>query len=117
MAESGRNFVGAKAIRRQSPNVTSTKPEKHGAKATRVPLFLASSREARDELLAKLADWRRRYHTARKALGVYLTKVASCAEPDLALFEDQEKPVLPVFPWGTYQLRLRLAVPCHPPPG
>ena len=117
MAEAGRRFVGPRSIQRQSPNVTSKKPEKHGAKQVRVPLFLASSREARDELLAKLADWRQRYRAAREALAVYLTKVASNAEPDLAFFEDQDKPTPPLFPWGTYQLRLRLAVPCHPPPG
>jgi len=119
--EAGRHFVGAQSVKRQSPNVTSKTPEKHGAKCVRVPIFLTSSKEMRAELLAKLHDWRARYDAARKTLGVYLGKKASGEAPDLGLVEDREEPKPeepkpPVFPWGTYLLRLKLGVPCHPPP-
>ncbi len=114
--EAGRHFVGAQSVKRQSPNVTSKTPEKHGAKCVRVPIFLTSSKEMRAELLAKLHDWRARYDAARKALRVYLRKKASDEAPDLALFEDQEEPKPPLFPWGTYLLPLRLGVACQPPP-
>ena len=117
LAEGGRRFVGARSVLRQSPDVRSKKPERHGSKLTRIPLFLASSREARDELLAKLRHWRARYDEARRSLRAYLARMASGEAPDLALFEDREEMKPPLFPWGTYQLRLRLAVPCHPPPG
>ncbi len=116
LAGEGRSFVGARSVLRQSPNVQSTKPEQHGAKLTRIPLFLSSSREAREELLAKLMDWRGRYRTARLALVAYFMETAPGAKPDVGFFEDQELPRPPVFPWGTYQLRVSLAVPCHPPP-
>jgi len=116
LREAGRRFVGAWAVERQSPNATSKTPEKHGAKRVRVPIFLTSSKEMRAELLAKLHDWRARYDAARKALRVYLRKKASDEAPDLALFEDQEEPKPPLFPWGTYLLRLRLGVACQPPP-
>ena len=116
LAEAGRRFVGAWALLRQSPNVRSTKPEKHGAKSIRVPLFLSSSREVLGELLANLAQWRGRYRAARFALAEFLIRTSPRHEPDLGLFEDAEEPQPPVFPWGTYQLRVYLAVPCHPPP-
>ena len=116
LAAEGRSFVGAEAILGQSPEEQSTQPEKHGAKLTRIPLFLTSSREARAELLEKLADWRGRYRTARLALVAYLGKVSRGGAVDLGFFEDEEELKVPWFPWGTYQLRVTLSVPCHPPP-
>ena len=82
-----------------------------------MPIFLSSSRETREELLTALADWRGRYRTARLALAAYLKAVSPHEAPDVGLFEAQAQPELPLFPWGTYQLRLRLGAPCHPPPG
>jgi len=118
--EAGRRFVGARSVEHQSPNVTSKTPEEHGAKRVRIPIFLTSSREMRAELLAQLGDWRARYRAARKALGVYLAKMARGDEPDVGGVEDQEKAQAgeagpPVFPWGTYKLRLRFGVACESP--
>ncbi len=115
-AAAGRRFVGAGAVEGQSPDETSKEPERHGVKNTRVPIFLCSDPDVRDALYAALGRWRGRYEKARQALAEYLAEMSSSGDPDVALSEDQEVPRPPLFPWGTYQLRLWVGVPCHAAP-
>ena len=110
----GRSFLGRRHIQRQDRDKRATSPEPHGAKRVRLPIFGTSSRELRDALLLALAEWRRRYAKARKALRAFIRWVGGGGGDQES--EDTEPITMPVFPEGTYKLRIELSVPCHPAP-
>jgi len=96
IASAGRKFLGVEALRRLPHTHRATSAEGRGRYRTRRPRVLAACAELREAVLTRMALFRDAYAAA------------------LETFRAGTRDV--TFPAGTYKLRARLGLNCHPPP-